>query len=359
MKQNNISYQRVSQNFLNELDDAQLGKKTSFPFILNKIPGKPMIKEGEIFQVLVIGGTIFRKALIKKEGKSLVILERDAKYQPPFKHRKDLEFFVDKEISDKVSVVALNFAYPLRPVFENGRLDGILVSGTKGNVFDDLVGKKVGHELENYLNKKLKKKIKISVANDTICLLLAGLTRAKWEDLIGGVIGTGMNFAFFIDKNTAVNLESANFDKFPQTPEARLIDEYSANPGKSLFEKEVAGAYLYKHFNLIRELKELSHPSIQSTEDLDRIAQQNIPGVSAVAKELLQNSAELVATQIAGIMKFKHKSLTFVIEGSLFWLSNGYRGNVKKCLAEICPEYKARFVKIPDSTIIGAAKLIA
>jgi len=349
----------VADNFKKELELSKSGKKTSLPFIRHRISLKPIVGNGETFQVLVIGGTIFRKALIKKDGKTLTVIERDAKYQPPFKHRKDLELFIEREISDKVSKVALNFAYPLDPIFENGRLDGVLVTGTKGNVFDDLIGKKVGLEVEKYVYKKRHKKIKVAVANDTICLLMAGLGRSKWEELVGGVIGTGMNFAFFTEKETAVNLESANFDKFPKTHEARLIDEYSANPGKSLFEKEVAGAYLYKHFNLIRELKGLSHASIQSTEDLDRIAQQNIPGVSSVAKDLLQNSAELVASQIAGIMLYKKKSLTFAIEGSLFWLSNGYRQHVKKTLTRISPDYKAKFIKIPDSTILGAAKLIA
>ena len=349
----------VTGNFQKELKLSNISRITSLPFIKHTISVNPIAKDGETFQVLVIGGTIFRKALVQKKGKNLQILERDAKYQPPFKHRRDLELFVEREISDRVDKIALNFAYPLEPVFKDGKLDGVLLFGTKENVFDDLVGKRVGQELEKFLYTKHKRKFKVTVANDTVCLLLAGLTRFKWDELVGGVIGTGMNFAFFLDKNSVVNLESANFDKFPQTPEARLIDIYSSKPGSSLFEKEVAGAYLYKHFNLIRELKGLNHPSIQSTEDLDRIAQQNIPEVSKIAKTLLQNSAELVAAQIAGIMQFKARSLTFVIEGSLFWLSNGYRGNVKKCLAKICPEYKAKFIKIPDSTILGAAKLIA
>lgn len=351
-------YSKISSNFLEELTKASLGRKTSLPFILHKISAKPLLKDGEIFQVLVIGGTIFRKAIVKKEGKSFTIIERDAKYQPPFKHRRDFELFVEREISEKVNKVALNFAYPLKPVLEDGKLDGILVAGTKGNVFDDLIGEKVGLEVEKYIYKKRRKKIEVAVANDTVCLLLAGLTRYRWEELVSGVIGTGMNFAFFMNKNSIVNLESSNFDKFSQTPEARLIDIYSANHGKSLFEKEVAGAYLFKHFNLILQLKGLNEPSIQSTEDLDRIAQQNIPGVSKIAKDLLQNSAELVASQIAGIMQYKKMSLTFVIEGSLFWLSGGYRQHVKKTLSQISPDYKAKFVKIPDSTILGAAKLI-
>lgn len=359
MSYDNIDLKEIQQNFLQELNDAKRGKKTSLPFILHKISTKPIVQDEEVFQVLVIGGTIFRKALVKKEKGKLIISDKEEKYQPPFHHKDDFEHFLEKEISQNVSRVALNFAYPLKPVFENGKIDGILVSGTKENIFGDMIGKRVGREIEKFIQKSQKRKIKVSVANDTVCLLLAGLTKFSGEELAAGVIGTGMNFAFFLNSDTVVNLESANFDKFPQTPEARLIDAYSTNIGSGIFEKEIAGAYLYKHFNLIRELKGISHSSIDSTEELDRIAQQRIPEASTLAKSLLQNSAELVATQIGGLMLFKESSLTFAIEGSLFWLSDGYRKNVQNCLKKICPKYKARFVRIEQSTVLGAAKLIA
>ncbi|MBI3341875.1 hypothetical protein HY024_02020 [Candidatus Curtissbacteria bacterium] len=359
MSHDNINLKEVEENFLKELNDAKAGKKTSLPFILHKVSTKPIVEEGEVFQVLVIGGTIFRKALVKKENGKLIIHDKEEKYQPPFHHKDDFEHFLEKEISPNVSLIALNFAYPLKPVFENGKIDGILVSGTKENVFGDMIGKRVGREIEKFIQKTQKRKIKVAVANDTVCLLFAGLTKFSWDELAAGVIGTGMNFAFFLNSDTVVNLESGNFNKFPQTPEARLIDTYSTNVGAGLFEKEVAGAYLYKHFNLIRELKSVNHSSIDSTEELDRIAQQRIPDVSALAKALLQNSAELVAAQIGGLMLFKQSSLTFAIEGSLFWLSDAYRKNVQNCLKKICPQYKARFVRIEQSTILGAAKLIA
>lgn len=349
----------VADNFKKELELSKSGKKTSLPFIRHRISPKPIIKDGETFQILVIGGTIFRKALVKKDGKNIVIVEKGEKYQPSFKNKNDFDKFVEKEISSKVTNVALNFAYPLKPVFKNGKLDGLLISGTKENVFYDLVGKEVGVEVEKMMLKTHRQKIKVTVANDTICILMAGLTRFSWKEIAGGVIGTGTNFAFFLSENEVVNLESGNFDKFPRTPEAQIIDSYSTNKGRGTFEKEVAGAYLYKHFNLINEAKALITPALRSTQELDQIAQQNSSSEAAIAKSLLSNSASLVAAQIAGILEFKRTDLVFVIEGSLFWLSNGYRAQVKKALAEICPKYKAKFVKIPDSTILGAAKLIA
>lgn len=345
--------QSIQQNFLQELKDAHHGKITSFPFIKHRLSAKPIVKEGETFQVIVIGGSIFQKAFVQKQGEKIKIVEKAQKSQPPFKTKTDFDKFIEKEISPKISSVTLNFAYSLKPVFKKNRLDGILISGTKENIFENMVGKRVGEEIEKIIDKKRKQKINIAVANDTICLLLAGLTAHPWDELAAGVVGTGMNFALFLNGNLVVNLESANFDKFPQSKEAKLIDAQSTNRGRGAFEKEVSGAYLFKHFNLI------TGQTIQSTKELDKIASVSKSEDSKIARDLLKNSAQLVACQVGGIMEFERKSLTFVIEGSLFWKSRGYKQNVQKTLAQICPNYKAKFVKIPDSTILGAAKLIA
>lgn len=354
-----INFSTISKNFTSELTKAALGKKTSLPYIINSLSAKPFVKEGEVFQVLVIGGTIFRKAHVKKDGKNLTIVEKEEKYQPGFKHRHDFEKFIEKEISASVKSVSLNFAYPLKPVFSDDKLDGILISGKKENVFGGLVGKQVGNEIEKLIWNKRKQKIKVAVGNDTLCLLLAGLVKFDYSELVAGIVGTGMNFAFFLDEKHVVNLESASFDKFPQTPEAKLIDVHSTNPGVGIFEKEVAGAYLYKHYNLINEAKGLNFPSLHTTQELDQISQQNGSEEAKIAKSLLLNSASLVASQIAGILEYKKRDLVFVVEGSLFWLANGYRKQVANVLADISPNYKAKFTKIQESTIMGGAKLIA
>lgn len=349
----------IALNFKSELQSSSKGRKTSLSYIIHDLSSVSLVEDDEVFQVLVIGGTIFRKAKVKREGGSIVVIEKEEKYQPTFRHKSDFEKFIENEIYPDVKVVALNFAYPLNPIFKDGKPDGKLVAGTKGNVFDDLVGREVGTEVEKLIYSKRKQKIRVAVANDTICLLLAGLAKYEADQLAAGVVGTGMNFAFFLGKVKAVNLESANFDKFPQTPEATLIDVYSTNPGKSTFEKEVAGAYLYKHFNLINEAKGLNLPGLHSTQELDQLSQQNGSEEAKIAKTLLMNSASLVACQMAGIMEYKGSDMVFVIEGSLFWLSGGYRGQVKKVLKQIAPKYKAKFAKITESTIYGAAKLVA
>jgi len=349
----------IRDNFLKELEDAKHGKKTSFPFIAHQLPASPIVKNGETFQVMVIGGTIFRKALMKKENGEIRIFKRAEKFQPPFHSKEDFLLFVEKELAENISVLALNFAYPMKPVFSDGRLDGKLLAGSKENTFGEMVGKQVGEEIEKYILKTYKRKILVSSANDTVCLVLSGLNKFSSDELIGGIVGTGLNFGLFLDKDTIINLEAANFDKFPKSSDAIIVDKQSASPGRGLFEKEIAGAYLYKRFNILAKKQKLNIEPLHSTQELDQLSQMHTPIASKLAKEMILNSASLIAAAIAALTLYKKKDLVFVVEGSLFWLADGYRQQIQKCLLKLVPEYKPKFTKITHSTLIGGAKLVA
>lgn len=349
----------LQQNFLKELKDAEAGKKTSLPFIVHQIPETSLVKDEEIFQAIVVGGSVCRKALLKKSEGKIRIIKQERINPALLKKNQDLVDFVEKELYKDVKVVAINLAYPLTPIFENNRLDGVLISGSKEFTFDNQVGKKVGKEIEKYVYKKQKRKIIVSVANDTICLLLSGLIKYSWEELVGGIVGTGINFAFFLDKNKLVNLESANFDKFPQSEELKELDKTSARPGKSLLEKEVSGAYIYKIFNLALKNRKINHPEIPDTKELDDLIVSDDPSVSALAKEVMERSSELTASEIGGIALFKKRNLVFIMEGSLFWIGLNYKEHIKKVLLETVPNLKIKFAKIENSTVLGAGKLIA
>ncbi|MEK7517592.1 MAG: hypothetical protein AAB583_03500 [Patescibacteria group bacterium] len=379
----------IKNNFVSELQDAYAGKKTSLPFIIHKISKNPIVKDSETFHVLVIGGTVAKVAALRKNGERINILGKQDD-QVNFQTEEDFLSFAESKIKQNINVLALNFAYPMTPIFENGRLDGILLSATKEGKFKGLVGRKIGKDIEDYVLKKRNKKITVSVANDTVCLLLSGLTRYKLLSLAAGIVGTGLNFALFLDSERLVNLESANFDKFPQSMEGKIIDRESDRPGKSLFEKETAGAYLYKHFNLIIKQRKIDHPPINSTEELNELChpefiseavlssiqesknrslnkfgmtkkqvQHDMVEVSKIAQDLLRRSAQLIACQIAGITEFKQRSMIFNMEGSLFWKANGYKETVEQTVKQLVPQYNVEFVEIKDSGILGAAKLVS
>ena len=354
-----LNFRIVSDNFKDELQRAKNGEESSLPFVINQISLASRLEENDIFQVLVIGGSISKKAILKKTSNGAVIIKKYDQKSINFSSEEEFLEFIEQELEDDISILALNFAYAIKPVFENNKLDGILLKTSRESGFHGFAGKKIGEEIENYIFKKRKKKIKVSVANDTICLLLSGLTKYPWEKLVGGVDGTGVNFAMFLSKNKLVNLESANFDKFPCSEAGKIIDKESSFVGRALFEKETAGEHLYKHFNLKIKSRGLKYPKITSTEELNDISLKNIPQISEIAKDLIKRSAELVACLIAGISIFKGADTVFNMEGSLFWKANNYKETVEETVKMLDPEHKVEFVEIEEAGILGAAKLVA
>lgn len=349
----------ITENFFKELQDAKAGKKTSLPFIRHQLSLKPKVKMGEVFQVLRIGGSIYQNALVKRINGKIAIVKSIQKPLPVFTTEAVFLSFIERQLDKQCTHLALNFAYPMAPVSRDGYLDGKLLFGTKEHAFAGLVGKLVGKTIEESVATKQNRSIHVALANDTICLLLSGLTQFPQNQLAAGIIGTGMNFAIFLDEKTIVNLEAANFDKFPRSSEAKLIDKGSARPGTAFFEKEVSGGYLYQHFNIRLAKEGLEFPEIASTKEMDAVAFKNIPLVSLLAREVSEHSSSLIACQIAGITKFYNRDCTFVIEGSLFWKGYRYKENVGILCRQLVPEHQVSFVFIEESGVLGAAKLVS
>ncbi len=347
----------IRDNFWKELTYATAGKKTSLPFIKHPLPLRPIVCENELFQTIVIGGTKFETALLKKKAHTPTIISYQQGTVPQFISLQIFFDFFCSHLASGVKTVALNFAWGLRPVLRNGVLDGIRHSkSAKEHAFSGLYEKTVGLELEKYIYKTQKRRITVSCANDTICLLLSGLNSSTWQSIIAGVVGSGLNFAYFFDHDTAVNLESSNFDKFKLSKTGYTIDQSSLNKHRAIFEKETSGAYLHKHFNML--IKNTDKP-ITSTEELSAIASaKNSRG--ELARFLLERSASLVACQMAGLYRFKNnKQLGFIIEGSLFWHGWHYRQFVKKYLTLLeVPTSGISFIKIKNSSLMGAARLV-
>ncbi|CAN5179494.1 hypothetical protein BH11PAT1_BH11PAT1_2610 [soil metagenome] len=348
--------QTITTNFLQELQVSEAGKTTSLACIKHTLAATPLVTDSEVFQVLTIGGSVFKKALLKKQHDQLIILSNEEKLQSPFPTEQSLLEFVARELDLTVKTVAINFAYPLAPLFENGKLDGMLIMGSKENTFMGLVGKKLCQTIETYIAKEKNQTIVASCANDTICLLLSGLVEKSPSEIAAGIVGTGMNFAMFSDYTTAINLEAANFDKFDQSNEGKLIDQESAAPQSAVFEKEISGAYLYRHYNL--RAKAHNFAPISSSIELDNLARQASPE-GKLATIVLTYSAELVACTISAITLFKQKPLTFVMEGSLFWKGYQYKEIVAKTVAELIPEFPVTYISIADSYFLGPAKLVS
>ncbi len=355
----NLKLKQIASNFLDELNRSNLGEETSLSFIKNTTPELKSVKEGETFQAIVVGGTVFKSAVLTKINGELKINSLKTIIAPVFHTKNKFLEFVTEHLEKTTTTLALNFAFPLEPIFENNKLDGLLLFTTKEHNFEGLVGHRVGLAIEKYILSKTKRKISVSLANDTICLLLSGLTVGNYENLAAGIVGTGFNMAVFLSKNTTVNLESGGFNKFEQSEEGRIIDAKSENPGVHTFEKEMSGGYLYKHFNLLLKKNKMHYPPISETKELDALARDHSASVSELAKEVLEYSAQLFACMVVGIMEFKKQDLNFVMQGSLFWKGYNYKETVEETIKKLDSKYRAKFLDIENSDILGAAKLIA
>jgi hexokinase len=350
--------QSIKEAFVQELSGS-LEHKTSLPFIRHTLAVHPLVADHETFQTIVIGGSFYQKSISKRINGNIKILHYEQGEQPPFLTEQDLMTFIEKHLDPETKVVALNFAYPMHPVSRGEILDGVLSSGSKENTFTGLVGKPVGESIEKYIKEKTGRDIKVAAANDTICLLLSGLIQHDWDNLAAGIVGTGLNFAIFLDEHTTINLETANFDKFVQSEAGKEIDLHSASPGDALYEKEISGAYLYKHFNHLIKERGLPLEPIKSTKDLENLVRNDQKEIAAAAKEVLDHSASLVAAQIAGIMEFCKRDIIFIMQGSLYWKGYRYKEKVERLVIDLCPQYHASYEQVLHSDLYGAAKLIA
>lgn len=348
---------KITENFYNEIRFSAAGKKTSLPFIINPLHKNDGSMARDTFQAMVIGGSYFQSVNVDLKNAEFLFRNKTELIQPVFHNKEDFLTFVDQNLDINVRVLAMNFAYPVEPLLRNGRMDGILETGTKEQDFAGLIQKEVGLTIEEYIRLKYGRKIKVFLANDAVCLLLSGMDKAARNCLAGGIVGTGLNFSFFLNDSEIVNLESGNFDKFPRSKPAVLLDAASSAPGAGLLEKEVSGRYLFELYNLTAKEAEPEIDIVESTEEMSFIAQDEQHPGSRVARFLFEKSAMLTAAQIAGICKYKNTDMTFIMEGSLFWKGFNYKEQVDEYCKLLTPEYKADFVKIEDSSLKGAAML--
>lgn len=340
---------QITQTFFKDLVLAESGRSKSLNFLLTNIPKSNFLPSKEVFQVMTIGGTNFKSALVKIiKHKKISITKKKEVVLPSF---DSVEIFCEnvfKNIDSKVTKLAINFAFPVQNITRQNRCDAILLRHTKQHKFEGLVGKNIGETLEKYFHAKLNKKIEVVVVNDIVCLLAS--INPELEQIAAVIIGTGYNTGFKLGKNQFVNLESGNFNGFVNTQTGALVDKNSNNFSYQYFEKEVSGMYLYKHYNFLNQ----SNNVLKSSKELNQLA---IIGDNT-AQSLFDRSASLVATQLAGIYYFfGENKITFAIEGSLFWNGFEYSKSVKKYLKLLdVPTCNIKFVK-PKSSFQGLLNL--
>ena len=356
-------YQEIKQNIVDELTKASQGQTSSLSFIKHKLVSKPLITEG-IVQGIVIGGTNYIVSIeeLTASGERK-ILERRTGVLPQFKTRDDLINFLEPQLDERIVAIGMNFGFALEPVtgFKGG-LDAKLVHAkiAKEHAFAGL-DEPLGTLLQNLFFKKYARTILTSVANDTVCLLLAG----TGEENGSLIAGTGVNAGIKIkdsQQTTLVNLELGNFDKFSLSPILQKIDADSEKPDTYLFEKTISGKYLARYFNEKAQELELALPPLATSQELSNLSQTDKDNPAGeLARAIIKQSASLLATALAGIYEFsgKPEKFIFIGEGSMLWKGWQYREHIHEQLAALeIPSDAIEINHIKDSSINGAIGLI-
>ncbi len=337
-------------NFIHALQEGEKGNPTSMPFIIHELPSSSVVKPGETFQVISIGGTNYQTGYVQvTHDDELNLKKEEVGERPTFRSEEEFLQFMSGIIDQSVDYVGLNFAFPLYPEFRDGLLDGTLKGSGKNDDFGDLVGKLVGKSIEEYIGNA----VRVSAANDTICLLLSGSARYQREKLSAIIVGTGYNAAYFIDPTHPVNTQATSFSGYKPSELALEVDKIAENKG-ALFEKDVAGAYLYQQFNITPGIQ----GPIQSSDELDEIAGNDNHPDCLIARKIFEHSAQLVSTHVAGIMQHKQSDMTFVMQGSVYWKAWNYQEMVDEWVKKLCPQHNATFCNIDDADMWGAAYLL-
>lgn len=387
--------QQFRAEFVNEIRKAQATstaetdatETADFTYLRHRIPATVESREfqNHRFQVIAIGGSTFHSALATRTPEGELTLSKDQKTNiPQILTKEQLFILIEKYLEPDVEFIGLNFAYPLEPISTGSQLqDCELIKSTKEHHFAGLVGKAVGAELATFIEARTKRsgrerKLKVAVANDTVCLNLSGLGEAESPTQVAaGIVGTGSNFSIVITNeqgsHEVVNLETGNFTKFNQTESGKFVDAESKDPGEQLLEKELAGGYLYQHFNYYREKNSLQVNRLSSSADLGKLKFSEINSEAGnLAAKLIERSAQLVAMEITSLRDYiqsdrggennelgEHNQLVVVMEGSLFWKGPQYSEYVMKWLTELgCGPSEVRITQVSNSSLVGAAALI-
>lgn len=232
--------------FVREMDAGLNEKPSSLLMVNTYVHVNGEVEKDKKAVVLDAGGTNFRGALV-----SLPVAIEDKENRPMPGSTREVsedefyEAFANevKRLKPKATAEKIGwcFSYPAVATEDN---DAKLITWTKGIKAPQIVGEYVGAELVKRLGGG-----SIAVVNDTVATLLAGKAVTEKDECssyIGFILGTGTNCAY-VEKELGgviINAESGAFDKVERSEFDKSMDAKTAHPGKQLFEKMIAGAYL-------------------------------------------------------------------------------------------------------------------
>jgi len=430
------------RDFQEEMHKGLAGTESQFKMIPTYMP-LPTGNEKGYSLAIDMGGTNLRVMIVKLSGKQAtpeIILsskrelsrrEMDTDAQTLFAviAREIQKLLLQLELLNRknnnigsIEEVGFTFSYPVKMVNRNS---GIIVALSKELAAKDLLGQDpfvllfqaltaLPVQTQLYPLSALKA---AALLNDTVTELIYGAYLKNNEDSdyqcrIGGIIGTGYNFALLLDTNAIlkfkeaeypsrqmiVNIEAGNFDaaSLPKTIFDQWVDQKSLKPGFYRLEKMVAGNYLGRITAwILKELIQTDNLFNANSDIIEKInnftcvhmslLEANYPGNQEKARELLKElgispvmdeelsiiheittlvstrAAYIAAASVAAIVLFIDPKLeqkhTIALDGSVFGKYPGYKAKMLVTLHQLLGN-KAEQIKleyISDGSGIGAA----
>ncbi len=270
-------------------------------------------------QLVIIGGSRTTTCIYNQETRELG--EESTSPTPTLDDREILKSHIQK-IYKGASTLIVNFAFPVKPTIRDGKLEGVLVRGTKQHSLKNLVNKEIGSFVEEVLGED----VNAIIINDITALLYGFQER---EVFLAGIVGTGVNFGLTQDEYS-INLEAGNYSDFSPSKSTLFIDKESNNRGQQLWEKAISGKYLKDHFNFWAQEYGVPKRLTNSTQ-LDTLTE---PKARELGNKIIQASAQKTAVTMAAIAEATGFN-DFVLEGSVMWKAYGYFDQVTKTLYDL------------------------
>jgi hexokinase len=392
--------------FLDEMTRGLAGKSSSLAMISSYVPVPRRAPHNEKIIVLDAGGTNFRTALIVFDQNSKPNIEYFTNNPMPgiAGELSKEEFF--NHIVDYIAPVIsssdrLGFCFSY-PTFIDKERDGKLLFWTKEVKAPQIVGEKILFNLSQTLVKRaVACPRKMLILNDTVASLLAGVTstRFSWDyDYIGFILGTGTNISYIesnknILKETglnpaesqAINVESANFNKFERGDIDEAFDRTTASPGKYIIEKMISGAYLgglchhiiltaaaeglisEQGCRVIKCMKPMTTPQLDpvlsdAPSCLSDATAIDRSIIKSLISETIERAALFTAINLtAAILKSNGskgaKKFCVSADGSVYFKMYSFRQRAEKHLESFAKTYSfaPEIVHVDDAPLIGTA----
>lgn len=257
-----IDLEALLASFAAEMDAGLAGGKSSLAMIPSFLTTEGKIPVGRSVAVIDAGGTNLRVCTVSFDADGRPEISNFSKYAMPG---------VDKEVSaDEFFSLLAEYAAPVLKYADDigfcfsyaceitPDCDGKLLHWSKQIKAPEVVGRLVGSELRAKL-EPMGFKGKITVLNDTVATLLAGVSAGiarPYSAYVGVILGTGTNTATVVSNDSItkcpdlpqgsmiINMETGDFDPVPMTEFDERLHSRTLDPGKFRFEKQISGGYL-------------------------------------------------------------------------------------------------------------------